>query len=331
VDNSAVGEHTKLNASAVRATELPFGRFRQEANMKSRALVIAVSALLAHTTAHAWFFFFLPGSLFSGKGDTCVSAAAKVGDTINKSGSVVVVKALSGTSSRCTNPEMPVLAEVESKSVDSNTTQARINIPDGWVQQPVSDALKAGGVVLSAWNQTLDAGLQLATFKRPAMTSADEFVASRKASQLTRLRESQGTPTTRLSIDGLPAWRYEVSGRVPDGKIATYTITIVEGAHELVSVMAWTTAVAFKEGRGQQLTAIADTLAGLPGSRSFAAANTPEPAPVSSVSQATASPRPIAAGSESAQKLRELNGLFKEGLITQEEYEAKKVELLKQF
>lgn len=64
-------------------------------------------------------FVFIPGNvvgavsdgLTGAEGQHCVAAHAKVGDSINlPGGGRGVVKSLSGTSMRCTQPEMPIRA-----------------------------------------------------------------------------------------------------------------------------------------------------------------------------------------------------------------------------
>lgn len=67
-------------------------------------------------------FVFIPGSVVSkisdgitgDKGEHCVTRAAKVGDKIRDRNfnKVYTVVSLSGTSSRCTNPDYPVRAEM---------------------------------------------------------------------------------------------------------------------------------------------------------------------------------------------------------------------------
>jgi riboflavin synthase alpha subunit len=82
------------------------------------ALTIFCAVFFASSSANAWFFFFLPGSVTSkigdaltgSEGENCVGANAKVGDSINVNGTFMTVKSLSGTSSRCTNPAWPIRA-----------------------------------------------------------------------------------------------------------------------------------------------------------------------------------------------------------------------------
>ena len=67
------------------------------------------------------WFIFLPGSavgaisdgITGSKGEYCVSSSVKVGDQIkNASGTILTVKSLSGTSSRCKEADKPIRAEL---------------------------------------------------------------------------------------------------------------------------------------------------------------------------------------------------------------------------
>lgn len=82
------------------------------------SIAIVLSALFS-TSAHAWFFFFLPGSVTGAvsdavtgsEGENCVGPNAKVGDNIRlPNGDIKSIKSLSGTSVRCTNPTLPIRA-----------------------------------------------------------------------------------------------------------------------------------------------------------------------------------------------------------------------------
>ena len=86
---------------------------------------VRVLAMLAVTLfplkAAAWFFFLIPGSVINGvadaitgdEGEHCVSRQAKIGDDISlPDGSHLVVKSLSGESSRCSNPARPIRAKL---------------------------------------------------------------------------------------------------------------------------------------------------------------------------------------------------------------------------
>jgi hypothetical protein len=308
------------------------------AHMKAKTVLLGACSLAFVSSANAWFFFMLPTSLFSGKGDTCITADAKVGDKLTKDGKVYSVKSISGTSSRCTNPATPVLAEVEARTepIPDNITQARINIPAGWLSQPVTDAMRMNGAVLYYTNRTLDAGLQLATFKRAIGASTLDLVEAKKASQLAHLKEAQQGPTTQIVLAGLPAWRYEVSGRVSSGADFKYLSTFVEGENEIVGLIAWTSTPNFDRTK-DKLQSIVSSISGLSNAGATQVSTASTPPGVASQTQAV--PEPAAAPSQTAhdsssqvgQKLRELNTMLKDGLITQDDYDSKKKELLKSF
>jgi len=78
--------------------------------MKFLPKLIGSALLICCTSAQAWFFLYLPGSVtgkitdaISGaEGEHCVGADAKVGSQIRlANGEIKIVKSISGTSSRC--------------------------------------------------------------------------------------------------------------------------------------------------------------------------------------------------------------------------------------
>lgn len=82
--------------------------------MKYRAIALAAGLLAAHTAANAWFFFIPTGAIVNAvQGGHCVSASAKAGDTFKSvtDGRMYVINETNGTSSRCANPDFPVVAK----------------------------------------------------------------------------------------------------------------------------------------------------------------------------------------------------------------------------
>ncbi len=82
------------------------------------ALALSLCLLATPLLSGCWFVF-IPGSVVGAvsdsmtgaKGDNCVSANVKVGDRIRlPGGGRARVKSLSGTSIRCTSPELPIHA-----------------------------------------------------------------------------------------------------------------------------------------------------------------------------------------------------------------------------
>jgi len=68
------------------------------------------------------FFFFIPGSVIDrasdsmtgAEGQNCVSVNAKIGDSVRlPNGQMGTIKSLSGETTRCKNPALPIRALVE--------------------------------------------------------------------------------------------------------------------------------------------------------------------------------------------------------------------------
>ena len=236
------------------------------------AIAIFLSMVLASSSANAFFFFFLPGSVtgkiadaFTGsEGENCVGPNAKVGDPINLNGTRMTVKSLSGTSSRCNNPEMPIRAMLEPSSdvVTQSTSQAKIDLPDGWEVKPMSDAQKLGGTVLLTYNRTIDSWLQIATAKRSGITDMNSYANTRKAIQIARMQDAKASDITELNVGGLRAWRFDVVGKF--NKIdMTISKTLLESSLEVVSVEAWTTTTNYPRVQ-ETLMKIVSSVSGLP-------------------------------------------------------------------
>lgn len=88
-----------------------------------RILSSIAAAALCTQLSGCFAFFWIPGSVVQkasdlvtgARGENCVRSDIKVGDRITlTSGESVVVKSLSGTSGRCTDPHFPIRAEVQS-------------------------------------------------------------------------------------------------------------------------------------------------------------------------------------------------------------------------
>lgn len=85
-----------------------------------RRMMLA-AGLVALTQLGGCWFVFIPGSLIQrvsdgltgAEGEHCVSRAVKVGDRISlPDGKAGEVKSLSGTSVRCTDPNLPIRAAI---------------------------------------------------------------------------------------------------------------------------------------------------------------------------------------------------------------------------
>ena len=90
--------------------------------MRRLAVVMIVGGLAFSNSANAFFFFFLPGSatraiadsITGAKGNICVKEGTQIGQILTSgNGNTAKVLSLSGTSSMCSNPAIPIRAELE--------------------------------------------------------------------------------------------------------------------------------------------------------------------------------------------------------------------------
>lgn len=320
----------------------------------------------ASSNANAWFFFFLPGSVTSkiadtvtgSEGDNCVGSTAKVGDIIGlPNGGTATIKSLSGTSSRCTQPERPIRALLDF-STPSFTSKAGINLPDEWKPTPLTDQQKFGGGLLMAKNSTVnDSGLYLGATKRKGAPDMMAVATNSRSALANTVAESQQSEIEQITVNGMRAWRYEVTGKTRGlfGSKYTYLTTIMEGDQEIVTVRAWTPADTFEKQK-ESLKQLAGNISGIePPPSPIVATPSPEPVvaipmtvpdvasssnPPILVTPSTSPPAaPIVATPSSntlptqsenaASRLRELNALYKDGVINKNDFETKKQEILK--
>jgi hypothetical protein len=310
--------------------------------------------------ANAWFFVFLPGKVIESVGDAitgseganCVSAGAKVGDSITvPGGSAATVKSLSGTSVRCTNPELPVRALLVASAPSAATatptamleSKARIDLANGWESKTLSDQQRANGIILYAVNRTIDSGMFLGAAKREGITDMATYAITRRAAQVNRLTGTSQSEVLQTSIDGRPAWRFEVTGATKSGARFTFYETIIDAGTEVIALSAWTTAAAF-ETHKPTLKTLAESISGLTPNTSPAVAAAPPPAqdhpPVTSASgqpgiATTKAPADApdavpssASMSTPTQRLRELTAARKENLIDQEEFDERRRKII---
>lgn len=233
---------------------------------------------------------FIPGSVISGvsdsitgaEGTNCVGASAKVGDTVRLPGNGrATVKSLSGTSIRCTNPELPIralLAYSDEASVAPKSGQvvatpaspkpspvvskASFTFPDGWTNTPLTEQMIATGGVVYGINRTSDIGLLLSTTKRDGIGDLTEFAKARRAGQASRLTDAQQLPIKEVTVNGKRAVRFNVTGAGKSGLNLTYVVTVIEGATEIVMLSAWTSTGNFENQNGA-MTLLADRVSGI--------------------------------------------------------------------
>ena len=205
---------------------------------------------------------FIPGSVMNSvsdsvtgaEGNNCVGPSAKVGDRIRMSdGRIGSVKSLSGTSTRCTSPELPIRALLtqleEPGKPEQLSTKLSLSLPGGWDSRPFTEQMSKSETIIYAVNRTIDAGAILTTSKREGITDLLEFTNSRKANQMGRLTQAVQTDVESIDIGGRHAFRFLVTGATRNGTKITYMVTIIEGQTEIAMLNSWTSAANFENQR----------------------------------------------------------------------------------
>ena len=241
----------------------------------------------------------------------------------------------------------------------SFTSKAGINLPDGYSPQSLTDLQKFNGALLFAKDNTKDSGVFVTATKREVISDMQTYVANLRVNQTKSLDDTQQSEIEQLTINGMKAWRFETKGKVKNlfGTRYTYLMTVIEGEKEAVAVNAWTYTNNYEYKGKEELKQLALNVTGINAGPS-PADSSPPPAPPADASidspkaevpvpsteatsstlttapaaRAAASPAsngPPTTSENAADRLRDLNKLYKEGVITQEEFEAKKKEILK--
>ena len=243
--------------------------------MKLRNLVLL--AVLILTLQGCWFIY-IPGSvtgsisdsITGAEGSNCVGANAKVGDKVRlPGGGVGTIKSLSGTSVRCTNPELPIRALLVF-SDDKTTAPAPaqyaskigLTLPAGWEQKALTEQMVIGGGVLYAINRTTDTGALLNASKREGITDLMAFAISRRANQANKLTDPQQSQVSELEVHGKKALRFDVTGLLKTGLKLTYMMTVIEGTTEIAVLNTWATATNFEQQK-EAMGLLAENVTGL--------------------------------------------------------------------
>src|SRR5258706_2932749 len=238
----------------------------------------AFAAMLAFSPcAHAWFFFFIPGSvlrsasdaLSGAKGNICVKEGAQAGQVLNSpNGNSAKVVSVSGTSSICQNPALPIRAELEFTYKFSS--KAGIELPDDFQPGPLSDVQRSSGFLLKATSKSSpNHGLMItATTRKP--TSDIRTMANnieRAMLKSPRFKQVASQTPEALTINGMDAVRFEVLGTLTGifGQRITYFYTVLQGDEEIVVVNAYGPAD-FVESHRAEMQQFAGEIGGLRGS-----------------------------------------------------------------
>lgn len=307
--------------------------------MKRLATVTLVCLLaFASSSANAWFFFWFPiptGGSGATSDNTCVAETAKEGDTMNSTnGNIAKVVKLSGTSSRCKEPAMPILATVDYTSAVTFTSKAGIELPDKFKPMGLTERQKFfDGILLKAKTDDGKLFIQVSAGKRSVVSSMPEFVKKWKAG-LKNFDDPTFSETEELSADGFPMWRFEQKGKLKNlfGTRMTILHTVIEAKDEYLIIQAW--------GYDNEYPEEVETFKKLP----FAIKGLTPPMPLAIIEKPnqaehvsevadTVLPTHQSPPAENpiARRLRELGELRKQGLITEKEYNKKRQAILSEM
>jgi len=309
--------------------------------MKKIHILMLSVMLIACSDANAWFFFFIPASVTRGvadavtgaKGNICVKDNAKVGDVIpSVAGNTMKVTSLSGTSSMCAAPGLPIRADVEyTFSFKSN---AGINMSDDYEAKPLNDFQRYSGYLLQATSKsTRNKGVVINAREKKANASPEEISNAVEKGVIAALVDASSRNAEQFKIGETNAWRFEVQGKTKGvfGTSIVYIVTILEGDNEILVINAYAPADNIEKNR-DELRKFALDVTGLTLTKTkqnvtnIAIQNKNEEKTVTTENLSNES---LQQSSSVSIKMRELSKLLSEGLITKDDYESKKAELLK--
>jgi len=348
--------------------------------MRCFSVMLIFLGLTVSNSAYAgFFFFFIPGSsvravadsITGAKGNICVKEGTQVGQILSSgNGNTAKVLSLSGTSSICPNPTQPIRAELE--FTYNFSSKAGIDLPDDFQTSKLTDLERFNGWLLKATSKgERNHGIQISTTPKKANFDIETIANNLERSTLNnqKLKDVASARSEKLTINGMPAVRFEISGTLTGifGQRITYQYTIIDGDNELVVVDVYAP-VGYMESNRPELQKMAEKVSGLRSTEQIAspplihaypptlksASDRTVSAPVppgplaatqmAPVNQSTSAASPstlttlttgqvaASAAEKSAlaeQRLQRLSKLLKDGVITQPEFDTKKQEIMK--
>ena len=301
-----------------------------------KRILIAVSlSIMSAQPSYAWFFFFFPIPSFGSSSsadpnEKCVTDKARTGLLINLDGSVYRVKSLMGRSSKCTTEKFPILALTEKIAFEQRPPQVRLNLTDGWQEKSLTDDMKRKGVITLATHTPLDIGVKLSSSDARFIVDFPAYARRFYEASVPEMPDREVTTLRSTTLAGLRAYQWEATGTI-SGKKITYINTIAISKFEVALVSTWTLTANLQRNKAA-MAKIANSVSGLTGN--YQPQKTGE---VSSNSEKKRTAPPIAIPAPETSKttdkgalskLQDLKKIFDGGLITADEYGAKKKQIL---
>lgn len=217
--------------------------------MKKLSALIFLVGVGISFNANAWFFFFIPpgatraiGDAITGaKGNICVKDTYKEGDVITSpnTGDTAKILSLSGTSSICQNPALPIRAELE--FTFNFSPKAGVDLTDDYEPAEITDLERFNGWVLKAKSKTQNnQGIHIVSYKRKPTLEIAQMANNIESKLIANPKFKDGVSknSEKLIINGMPAVRFEVTGTLSGlfGSQVTYLYTILEGDSEILVI-----------------------------------------------------------------------------------------------
>ena len=307
--------------------------------LKPVLIALSILILMVQPSNAFFFFFFFPipsfgNSTSADPNEKCTSSETRAGQLIKYDGGVLRVKSILGASSKCTNDRLPILILTEKFEYEPRPLQATLSLHNGWAERPLTDKMSQRGFKLYAANTSLDIGINLSSADIRFVPDFKSTIRKIYESDVPAMTERSVSNLRSITISGLPALQWEYTGYV-SGKKLTYINTYVQSKYEIVSISTWTLDANIARNRPEMIKAI-NSLKGLNG----IIQSKPSQDATAAIKQTTASEKKPASNpvvqqstpqlKESAvtEKLHELKKIFDNGLITSDEYAAKKKQIL---
>lgn len=162
----------------------------------------------------------------------------------------VIVDEVLGASERCKDLPFGTMAKVKSYKVEPIYARphAGVDMPDGYsvMQDQFQEIGKPKYLTLR--NKILDAFVGFEFIERTGPDVASTLIGNVKEFRRKQLYNFNNSPVEELTINGLRAWRFEVTGRAKFlGSDLSIVNTLIEGGSEYVLVFAWTTTSKYKD------------------------------------------------------------------------------------
>ena len=307
--------------------------------IKTLLIALSVFTLTVQPTYAFFFFFFFPipsfgNSASADPNEKCTSAETRAGQLIKFDGGVLRVKTILGASPKCTTDRLPVLILTEKIEYEPRPLQATLALSNGWTERALTDQMTQSGVKLYAVNSSLDIGVKLSAADIRFVPDFKSTIRKIYETDIPQMTERSITNLRPTTVSGLSALQWEYTGYV-SGKKFTYIATYIQSKYEIVSISVWTLDANLSRNK-QEMIKIINSLRGIQG-----VAQTKAPTVTSVTSQQSPLAEKKLPSSDNAQqssqqpkealatsKLQELKKIFDGGLITPEEYTAKKKQIL---